>query len=306
MDHPLIYMENSELRARVIQFLKSSYSVRRNGNIVLVCGGNCATHMRARFRDYCSTNHQDLEIFFPEFAMQSYFSEPASGPFDIADFEKMAGDLSHAIVIFPEAPGSFAETGYFSMVKGLASKTILALDSYWQGNDSFISMGPARKIAASSHFSAVIQISYQEPAFSDIIRRINRIDFTKSRKALVAESFGALSNYEMFCLIHECFNLLGVATFADVEYILRSLFKARIRTNTVRQLSSILIGAGYLQPVQGSEYGHYRTNGHKTNLLRVRDGHADARTQIRLDMTTMYISADDEFCRIQEAAAHAS
>ena len=80
--------------------------------------------------------------------MKDYFSEAGTEPMDLADFESLIGALSHAIVIFPEAPGSYAETGYFSNVRELANKTILVLNQQYQSNDSFVMMGPARKINA--------------------------------------------------------------------------------------------------------------------------------------------------------------
>lgn len=113
MDHPLLSQEQSDLRRRVVQLLRDAYSSHKSGNLVFVCGGNQPETMRIRFAEHCKIKHPELEIFFPEFAMKDYFSEEAADQFDIADFETLIGELSHAIVVFPEAPGSFAETGYF-------------------------------------------------------------------------------------------------------------------------------------------------------------------------------------------------
>ena len=107
MDHPLIHEVNLNLRRRVIQLLRSAYSVKRKGNIVFACGGNDPGHMRTRFRDYCKEHHPEFEIFFPEFAMKDCFATGDEEQFDIADFEALIGELSHAIVLFPEAPGSW-------------------------------------------------------------------------------------------------------------------------------------------------------------------------------------------------------
>lgn len=166
MDHPLIGENNAKLRLRVIQLLRSAYSVMRNGNIVFVRGGNCPGHMRQQFRAYCETQQPTLQIFFPEFAMKSYFSERFVKPFNLAEFEEIVAELSHAIVLFPEAAGSYAETGYFCVRPKLANKTILVLDKQWQSRDSFISMGPALKFNAASRFRDIIQLEYTSPDFS--------------------------------------------------------------------------------------------------------------------------------------------
>ena len=127
LDHPLISDVHQDIRKRVIQFIQTSYLIIRQSNIVFVCGGSKPVDMRKRFQTYFGENLGEFEFFKPEFAMKNYFSEEDNQPFDIADFEKLVGELSHSIVIFPESAGSYAETGYFSAVPELASKTILAL-----------------------------------------------------------------------------------------------------------------------------------------------------------------------------------
>ena len=147
MRHPLL-KSHEEVRKRMIGLLSRGFSSRRAGNLVFVCGGSELSHMRPKFCEYAKSELPDFEIFQPEFAMKDYFSEAGTEPMDLADFESLIGALSHAIVIFPEAPGSYAETGYFSNVRELANKTILVLNQQYQSNDSFVMMGPARKINA--------------------------------------------------------------------------------------------------------------------------------------------------------------
>ena len=43
--------------------------------------------------------------------MNSIFSDELRELFDLADFEELVGEISYAIVVFPEGPGSYAETG---------------------------------------------------------------------------------------------------------------------------------------------------------------------------------------------------
>jgi predicted Rossmann-fold nucleotide-binding protein len=179
LEHPLIQKDQLDLRKRVVQLLKESYSSLNTGNIVFVCGGNDPSHMRILFREYCRNHKPSYQIFLPEYAIKNYFSEVANEQFDIADFEMLIGELSHAIVVFPEAPGSFAETGYFSAVEKLVNKIVLSLDAQYQGGDSFISLGPAKKIGAKSKFHPIIQTNYAAPDFEAITRRIERFPFSK-------------------------------------------------------------------------------------------------------------------------------
>lgn len=304
MDHPLIHEDNSSLRGRVVQLLRSAYSVRRQGNIVFVCGGNDPADMRSRFLEYCGLHHPEFEIFFPEFAMKHYFANGDGAQFDIADFESLVGDLSHAIVLFPEAPGSFAETGYFSVIQELASKTILAMNAEWQGKDSFISMGPAKKISESSRYYGVIQTPYANPTFEDIVQRINRYALARTMKSLIISEFSALSNYEKFCLIHQCFSLLKIATIDDVIFILRAVFSSRLSIANIKQLASVLVGAQYLK--ETGAYGHHYVNTDKGHLLKIRTGFANEESSIALELAEIFGSGEPEFLNILEAAGDAA
>lgn len=148
-------------------FLKAGLSVRTNSNIVFVCGGKKSSHLRIKFQKFCATKLDfQFGIFFPEFATDSYFAESHVVPFDISAFEEIVGELSHAIVIFPEAAGSYAETGYFSAKDDLAEKTVIVLNAKYQGDDSFISLGPQAQFDRLSLFKSAMHLDYGNPDFN--------------------------------------------------------------------------------------------------------------------------------------------
>lgn len=303
MDHPLTDSDSRKLRQRVVDVLKTAYSVKRDGNIIFVCGGNKDTDMRPRFKQFCEASFPDLQIFFPEFAMRNYFDSGVYEPFNIADFEALIGDLSHAIVLFPEAAGSFAEVGYFSLISGLASKTILALDVQYQSKDSFISLGPADKFNKQSRFNDIMQLSYDSPDFSQIIDRINRVPFPTHKRSLKTSSFSDLSNYALFCLIHKIYDLLVIATIDDIIFILRSMFQSQLSIHRVKQITSILIGSEMLQEI--GSYGHYYTRREKGQLAFARDGFAEGESTVKLEISDLIERADTEFQRLAEQTTHA-
>lgn len=302
MDHPLLLDENAALRRRVVQHLRSGYTARRAGNIIFVCGGNESSHMRMKFRDYCASNHADLDIFLPEFAMTNYFSYDDAFQFDIADFEEIVASLSHAIVVFPEAAGSYAETGYFSANQSLAEKTILAMNAIYQGKDSFLSMGPARKIGKLSRFSDSIYIEYSNPVFDSVVDRIRRYPLSKNKKHLSLGAFKDLSNYELFCLIHKIVDLLVAATIDDILFIMNAIFSAHISKNRVTQVSSILVGSKYLCKI--SEYGHYNARSSEDGLLSPRYGQLGEENAIRLEIGAI-CAMHTEFVSLIEGLSHA-
>ena len=303
MDHPLIGSSNRDIRQRVARLFAAGFSVRRNGSIVFVCGGNEDNQMRKRFQAHCSTNFPDIEIFFPEFAMRNYFSEETYAQFDIAEFEELVAELSHAIVLFPEAAGSFAETGYFCLTPKLCSKTILALDTKWQGNDSFISLGPALRFDRASVFRPIVQLSYVSPNFETITSRITRNKIQKTRKTLEILNFKSQSSYELMCISYKLFDIMVIANIRDIIFMMKSLFKGRIIEEKIKRIISIMVGAGYIREI--GEYGHYTIIGSPRDFLITRDGYREEETTARMELAAVYARSDPEFINIVDEARDA-
>ena len=89
----------------------------------------------------------------------------------------------------------------------------------------------------------------QHKVFSDIVQRLKRIDLSKNRKTLTLGAFKNLTTYEKMCLIHKIINILTIATYDDLIYILRSLFANRFSTEITKQLMAILAGSKYILQV---------------------------------------------------------
>lgn len=298
MDHPLIHEENKTLRKRVVDLFSTAYLAPRESNIVFVCGGNAPSDMRPRFLEHCKNSDTEFEIFQPEFSMENYFSSGSKEPFDIADFELLIGNLSKAIVIFPEAAGSFAETGYFSAKDDLAAKSLLVMDAQYQSKDSFISMGPAKKIGEKTLFYPVVQMDYSNPTFEDIFDRIRMRKRGEKRKKLSWSLLSDLTEFEYFCLIQEIVRSLSAVTIDDIEFILRALSKSHLSVEKCHQLTSILVGSGYL--IELGDFGHLVANEVKPPLLRIRDGQKTAYTEIQILLSNLYLDADQEFRQLLE------
>ena len=304
MDHPLLSSTQTPLRRRMVHFLKTALVVQRSSNIVFLCGGNDSDHMRTCFRAYCEQHLPDYEIFLPEAAMGSVFSDDLSEPFDLADFEELVGAISYAIVVFPEAPGSYAETGYFSAIPGLAEKCILVMDYNKQHQDSFISLGPAKKISENSKFHPNINLNYTNPHFDTIIARIRSRRKHKSRKTLSLDKFAALSAYEIAAILHVLVQLCRIATDSDIQYLFTAIFRNQFSRPKVQKVLSILVGAGYLNKVGG--YGHFTSNMSKPPLATIKSGFKDMENELRLSLANVCQEGDLEFVEIVEASSSAN
>ena len=305
MNHPLLEASNKELRKRVIELLKLGFTVIRDSNIVFVCGGNSPQHMRKQFYTYFADHMADFEFFEPEFAMENYLQSGDNIPFNIGDFEELVGRLSHSIVMFPEGPGSFAELGYFSMQSELAQKTVLVIDLDRQLNDSFISLGPAAKIAEKSIFQPTIYMDYDNPQFDLVHQRlVQRRPLSKYRKTVNFEKFSDVPDFDLFALIFEIVNLLQFATLEDVLFILSAIFKGSIGRSRILKLVSILVGSKRLSNF--GILGHLIPASTATRFFEVKDGFRNQLAEVKISIAVLIDEAPADFQSLRDYLENAS
>ncbi|MDD2220387.1 MAG: retron St85 family effector protein [Clostridia bacterium] len=115
---------------------------------------------------------------------------------DLLTFEEFLAEVSDAIILFVESPGSFCELGAFAYADALFSdKLIVVMDEKYRGSRSFISTGPVLK--AKGNGSKVLFAQIENGALlasqelrSEIITLVETIKMKQSRinKRLVNES----------------------------------------------------------------------------------------------------------------------
>lgn len=299
MDHPLRSDTQKSLRGRVVQLFKNGFNIIKDSNIVFVCGGNRPDEKRSEFEAVFAKLLPQYEFFKPESAMENYFSYADDEPFDIADFESLVADLSIAIILFPEAPGSFAELGYFSGQHDLAAKTLLVLDSNHQRSGSFISLGPASKIAQKSIFKMPIQMDYKNPDFSLISTRLQEHrQITGRKRHFNPTTFKDLTSFELFALIHRLVDILVVATGEDIESLLRSMFDSKLSPSRIKKILSILVGSGRLYEV--GEFGHLAASKQGTFALTHVVGVKTELTELTVEISASLLELNDGFTPILE------
>ncbi len=298
MDHPLRSDDHKSLRRRLYTLVSNGFNIPRQSNIVFVCGGNKPHHMRRLFQSAFDALLPGYEFFEPEFAMRKYWTLGDLEPFDITTFEELIGSLSHSIVIFPEAEGSFAETGYFSARPNIARKILLVIDVNHLTTDSFISIGPAKKIADVSIFQPNIQFDYKNPNFKLVSQRlIDRAPLHPTRRALKIKAFPDMENFELFAIVQSMVALLTIATVDDIEFFLRGLFSGHIIPSKTKQIVSILVGSERLVEIGG--YGHLKVNDEDALIMQIKDGAKTEQDVLKVDLAAVYLGADPEFRSLQ-------
>ncbi len=260
--------------------------------------------MRPVFLKYCEKHLPEFDVFLPEHAMVTIFSDELDEQFDLAEFEELVAALSYAIVVFPEAAGSFAETGYFSAIPSISRKCIVVMDSNHQHTDSFLSLGPAKKISEESVFHPNVNLDYIAPEFKTLVERIKSRRLQKTRKSLKIDKFSDLSYFEIAALLHTIVRFCRIATIQDVEFFCRAVFKNRFSSKTVKKLLSILIGSKHLLPI--GEFGHFRANPKKDHLSIVRDGFRGTEAELNLSIAAICRKGEPEFLDMlqEHSSAH--
>lgn len=235
--------------------------------------------------------------------MRNYFAENGEEQLDLGDFETLIGDLSHAVIIFPEGPGSYAETGYFANIPKLCGKSMLILDSDQQRNDSFIMMGPARKFEKKSKFAPTIWTDFRKPDFAPIASRLTeRHPYSAAKKLLDPKERD--QPYDLFCLLYKIFDLLIVSRIEDVLFILNSVTGGHAPRKQAKDIASILIGAEYINPV--GDFGHYFASPRFSDLVYLRSGYAEIESTLKLEILEVLRNAEPEFSEFLKARADAA
>lgn len=286
MQHPLIHKDNSSLRSRVLELLKSGYLFPKISNIIFVCGGNEINQLRPQFVSYCEGNRVDFSVFQPEYAIKYALAEDDE-PFNLSAFEEIIGDLSFAIIIFPEAPGSYAEAGYFSGIDRLAKKSILVLNSDYLNNDSFLSIGPAKLFGDKTRFHPAIQFSYKSPDFGIIVDRIKARIGDARRRGFQEKKFSEISYFDKYIIILCVFEILHIASVDDVIFIMRGLFKGRVDTKQIKYLISIMIGSGLIGHRGYDE--DYVFLKEEVSGIKFRDGFGEKRNALKIEISQLLV-----------------
>ncbi len=272
------------MRSRVLKLLKEGYLYPGRSNIIFVCGGNNADHMRPRFTDYCVKNESEYLLFQPEYAID-FAHSLSDEPFNLSSFEKVIGQLSLAIVIFPEAPGSFAEAGFFSAFEDLAVKSLLILDQDRLDQDSFLSIGPGKLIGDKTRYHPQIQMKYSSPDFALILKRITERDKVSRRKKFPDTTWSKTSYFDKFSIVYCIYNMLEVSTIEDVFYICKGLFSGRSDISQIREISSILLGAGLI--FSHGDAGEFSATGIDRINCATRDGYNEERNSIKVEVLSL-------------------
>ncbi len=237
-------------------FQSKSIHTRRDRRLIFICGGSVRPYgrsFRKRFLKYARTSLHDVRLFLAEDAARDVFAH--GNPFfvNIAEFETLISELADCVVIIPESPGSIAELGYFSGHKSIRSKILVVNDLQFQGEPSFLNLGP---IEIANHYSRDyptlhFNLKQKDPNFRAIVSQLGRHPL-EIRGPFEFKNYGQLPIRHRLFVIFEIIHLFGEISYDALELAVGFVFLGgrylgEKHKREVRQLLSILCAGQYVQ-----------------------------------------------------------
>ncbi|HEV2489400.1 MAG TPA: retron St85 family effector protein [Candidatus Acidoferrales bacterium] len=219
---------------------------KRDKHIIFVCGGrkNRRRTMRRRFLDWSKTKFPAMVPILAEDAFRpTDFYETPTG-IDLARFEKIMGSIADGVVVFPESAGSYAEVGYFAD-RDISEKILIANSLKHQVKDSFLNLGPIRRIDTASFFRPAIQLRHRCLDFSPLKQRLERITRGNRRRRFEYKPFWQMDYKEKFLATLQLLSILQPIDLEELNVCLKVVF-GDIKTQQVGHIVGILHAAGFI------------------------------------------------------------
>lgn len=90
--------------------------------------------------------------------------------------------------------------------------------------------------------------------------------------------------------------MLVVATYDDLVAVFNSLTAGHAPRRQIKDIASILVGAGFIEPV--GEFGHYACLQLGGSLTKVRDGLAGEELDLKLEISGILEASSAEFANL--------
>lgn len=226
-----------------------------NRKLIFVCGGERGKlNLRSHFLDFVKANLPDLRVILAEEAYRDILSEGRSTFLNLAIFENLLADLSDCVVIFPESRGSIAELGFFVSKAEITQKLLAVNPLQYQGEDSFLNLGPIALVNECSDFRPTLQIVDKAPPdFTDVAKRLERISGPRRRIGFPYKSFNDYTSAEKLFALFELIRMLRLIHAATLPYTIETIFGELPDKENIKHLLSVLVAAKYVNRVGEDE-----------------------------------------------------
>ena len=142
---------------------------------VFLCGKEIKDHYeltnRGILQRYIEKQSPDIFIVLSE----KLWEESFDSNIDLLTFEDFLAEISDAIILFCESPGSFCELGAFAYAeKCFGDKLVVVIDEKHKNEKSFIMTGPVAKAKSDGAIIVYAQLENKGLLASDELRNMVR------------------------------------------------------------------------------------------------------------------------------------
>lgn len=170
---------------------KAKYKYITYPKFFFLCGKGFKKNQEAYWCSNRGVIHKFIEQLLPDAHIvlsEEMWEDGFDSSIDLLTFEEFLAEISDAIILFAESPGSFCELGAFTYAEELFShKLIIVMDESHQHSRAFVSTGPVLK--AQKNGSKIVYAQTENGALlsSRMLRTeiVSLIDAIKTKKTKI-------------------------------------------------------------------------------------------------------------------------
>jgi len=208
-------------------FAKNSVYLNTDSSIVFLCGkkiSETSPSARQFLLEYSQKFLTEYIFFLAEDFFDAY-NLPSSK--DLLSIEHGLTSYSDCIIIVLESESAFAELGAFSIVDDIAKNLIIINDKKYALEESFINLGPIKKINRISKFGKIIStdlatITLSAKELNDKLKKIKRSN-RKRIKISNAEDFNGIGGKEKLLLLLDLINIFEPISSSELVDLLKEI-----------------------------------------------------------------------------------
>lgn len=229
---------------------------KRDRRLVFLCGGPVNSRkpsFRRKLLKYARESLTEFRFFLAEDAARDLFKYGEPVFINVAEFEALLIDLADCVIVIPESPGSIAELGYFSAQKQARDKLLVVSDLEYQGDDSFLSLGPIELVNRHSKYRPTLYLNLKSrtTSFRPITKILKRYAL-ENRGHFEYKTYDLLPIQHKLFVIFELIYLFGMISYDAIEFLIEVTFNGgnpllEKEKQYTRQLLSILTAGHYVQ-----------------------------------------------------------
>lgn len=188
-----------------IEFLDlGAVYVQAPTDVIFLCGGKVkrTSAKLASIRDAFlkipdNPSIKGRQVMLAESVNTFHLSRPAYP--ELLSFEVDFAQICELILLFSESQGSIAELGAFSMQDEIASKLLVVVRDYHLKDDSFIKLGPLRRLQLEHGDHAVFILNDDETGIKITSLRELKLEVLRDRVSTAVEArFAAVHEHTTF------------------------------------------------------------------------------------------------------------